>query len=545
MKEILYGKAVREKFQMGIQKLADAVCTTLGPRGSNVCIGKSWGSPQVVHDGVTVAKEVMLEDPFENMGAQLVREAASKTNDVAGDGTTTATLLASEIIKEGIKSIDAGCNPMMFRQGIEKACDAVVSEIDRVSTKVSGKKEVLQVATLSAQSPVIGEVVAAAIEKVGKSGFIEIEESSGFGLEIAHTEGMSFDKGYVSPYFVTDAGRMEAVLDDVYVLLTSYRFYSITDLLHLQPVVETVMKEGKGLVIVAEDFSDEVISMLLLNKHQRGFQVVAVRAPGFAERKRELMEDASSVVGGNIISNETGRKLDSVVIEDLGVVDRVVVTGEETKFLKNTPDKARLASRIEDLKAKLSLAKGDYEKEALKERLGKLTGGVAIIKVGGLSEVEIIEKKLRVEDAVHATRAAVAEGIVPGGGVTLLRATQVIDALKLSDEERSGAEILKKALRKPIEKLLLNAGLDAGGLLLEAKATPTLSIDNVIDTIEVATGSNMGFNVLTMQHEDLIVSGIIDPAKVVKSALRNAVSVASVVLTTNCAIVEKEEKKDD
>ena len=531
VKQIIYGDEARKKLKAGVDKLAKAVVTTLGPKGRNVGLDKSWGSPQVVHDGVTVAKEIELEDKFENMGAQLVREAASQTNDKAGDGTTTATLLAQAIVEEGLRNISAGANPMILRNGLEKATTAVVLEIAKLSKKISTKEEKAQIATISAQSSEIGNMIAEAMEKVGDNGVITVEESKGFEMELEYKEGMQFDKGYASPYFVTNPDRMESEIQNPYILVTDSKISNIQDLL---PMLENLVKVSKNLVIVADDIEGEALATLVVNKLRGTFNALAVKAPGFGDRRKAMLEDLAVLTGANVISEETGRKLDSVKVEDLGRAERVVATKDDTVIVGGKGTKKGLEDRIAQIHKQIDQSDSDYDKEKLIERLAKLTGGVAVVQVGAATETELKEKKLRVEDAVNATKAAVEEGVVPGGGVAFLRARAVLEKIKLQGEEATGAEILYKALEKPIRMIVENAGEDSGRVM-----------GNIERKTQEEKNPNIGLNVLTMEYVDLVKDGIIDPAKVARSALQNAVSVAIMILTTESLVADAPKKEDE
>ncbi len=531
-KQIIYGDEARKKLKNGVDKLAKAVTTTLGPKGRNVGIDKSWGSPQVIHDGVSIAKEIELEDKFENMGAQLVKEAASKTNDVAGDGTTTSTMLAQAIVETGMKVISTGVNPMSLRKGLEIATEAAVKEIKTLSKAVSTKAEKSQVATNSAQNEEIGNLIAEAIEKVGNNGVITVEESRGMELELSYKEGMQFDKGYVSPYFITNPERMEAELDSPFILLTDSKISSIQDLL---PLLEQLMKVSKNLVIIADEIDGDALTTLVVNKLRGTFSPVAVKAPGFGDRRKEMLEDIAALTGATVISNETGKKLESATIEDLGKADKIVVNKDETIIIGGHGDKTKVEERVSLIKKQFETTDSQYDKEKLNERVAKLSGGVAVISVGASTETELKEKKLRVEDAVNATKAAVEEGIVAGGGVTLLRVRKAIEKLNLEGEEKVGAKILTDALEKPLRVIVENAGEDSGRI-----------ISNVERIQEEKKNPNIGFNVMKNEYVDMIEEGIIDPAKVTRSALQNAVSVATMILTTECLITEtpKNEKEN-
>lgn len=531
-KQIIYGEDARKKLKAGVDKLAKAVVTTLGPKGRNVGIDKSWGVPQVIHDGVSIAKEIELEDKFENMGAQLVKEAASKTNDVAGDGTTTSTMLAQAIIESGMKVISTGFNPMTLRRGLEKANEASVKEIQKLAKKVSTKEEKAQVAINSAQNVEIGNLIAEAMEKVGNDGVITVEESRGMELELNYKEGMQFDKGYISPYFITNPERMEANLENPYILITESKISSIQEIL---PLLEQLMKVSKNLIIIAEDIDGDALTTLVVNKLRGTFNPVAIKAPGFGDRRKEMLEDIAALTGATVISSETGNKLENASMEHLGRADKVVVSKEETVIIGGHGDKKEVKNRILQIKKQLETSDSAYDKEKLTERVAKLSGGVAVISVGANTEAELKEKKLRVEDAVNATKAAVEEGIVAGGGVTLLRIRKAIDNLKLEGDEKVGAQILRDALEKPLRVIVENAGEDSGKIL-----------SNVERIQEEKKNHNIGFNVMTMEYSDMIEEGILDPAKVTRSALQNAVSVATMILTTECLITDtpKSEKEN-
>lgn len=530
-KQIIYGEDARKKLKTGVDKLAKAVVTTLGPKGRNVGIDKSWGTPQVIHDGVSIAKEIELEDKFENMGAQLVKEAASKTNDVAGDGTTTSTMLAQAIIESGMKVISTGFNPMTLRRGLEKASEASVAEIKKLSKKVSTKEEKAQVAINSAQNKEIGNLIAEAMEKVGNDGVITVEESRGMDLELNYKEGMQFDKGYISPYFITSPEKMEASLENPYILITDSKISSIQEML---PLLEQLMKVSKNLVIIADDVDGDALTTLVVNKLRGTFNPVAIKAPGFGDRRKEMLEDIATLTGATVISTETGKKLSEAELENLGRADKIVVSKDETIIVGGHGDKKEVTKRIGLIKKQLETSDSIYDKEKLVERIAKLSGGVAVISVGANTEAELKEKKLRVEDAVNATKAAVEEGIVAGGGVTLLKIRKAIDNLKLDGDEKVGASILRDALEKPLRVIVENAGEDSGRIL-----------SNIERIQDEKKNNNIGFNVMTMEYSDMIEEGILDPAKVTRSALQNAVSVATMILTTECLItdVPKNEKE--
>ncbi|MFA6981525.1 MAG: chaperonin GroEL [Patescibacteria group bacterium] len=530
-KNIIYKEDARMKLKAGVDKLANAVVTTLGPKGRNVALEKSWGSPQVVHDGATVAKEIELEDKFENMGAQMVKEAASETDDEAGDGTTTATLLAQTIVEEGLRNVSAGANPMILTKGLEKASSAVVDEIAKLSKKISTKEEKSQVATISAQDVEIGNIVAEAMEQVGNDGVITTDESKGFELELEYKEGMRFDKGYASPYFVTNPETMESEVADPYILVSEAKITNIQEML---PMLENLVKVSKNLVIISEDVEGEALATLVVNKIRGTFNALAVKAPGFGDRRKEMLEDIAVLTGATVISEDTGRKLDSVRVEDLGRADKIIATKDDTMIVGGKGKKQIIEQRVEQIRAQLEKSTSDYDKEKLMERVAKLTGGVAVINVGAASETELKEKKLRVEDAVNATKAAVEEGIVAGGGIALLRAREAIKKLKLTGEEETGAKILYTALEGPARKIVENAGEDSGRILGEIERRAIES-----------KNPNIGFDVMAMEYTDMIERGIMDPAKVARTALQNAVSVASMILTTECLVADKPSEEHD
>lgn len=529
-KQLLYGEEARKKLKAGADALARAVVTTLGPKGRNVALDKKWGAPNVVHDGVTVAKEIELEDPFENMGAQLVREAASKTNDVAGDGTTTATLLAQSIIDEGLKNIAAGANPMAVKRGIERGVALVVREIKKMARPVAGREEKVQVATISAADAQIGETIAEALQRVGDQGVVTVEEGKGLKLEVEYKEGMMIDKGYASPYFMTNPDRQEAVIENPHLLITDQKVSSLNDIL---PMLEKFIKFSKNLVIIADDVEGEALATLVVNKLRGTFNALAIKAPGFGDRRKEMLQDIAILTGGQVISEEIGRKLDSVTVEDLGRADRVVAGKEESIIIGGKGTRQAIGDRITIIKKQIEESDSDFDKEKLQERLAKLAGGVAVVSVGAATEVEMKEKKHRVEDAVEATKAAIEEGIVPGGGIALLRARQVlakeIEEKRIVPEaldEVVGLKILHKALEMPLRRIAENAGADAGWVLKE---------------VEGGEGDS-GFDAEKMEFTHLVKRGIIDPAKVTRSALQNAASVGMMVLTTECLVTDLPEK---
>jgi chaperonin GroEL len=524
-KLIAFSQDAREKVLRGINVLADAVTVTLGPRGRNVVLEKSWGAPTVTKDGVTVAKEIELEDRFENMGAQMVKEVASKTSDVAGDGTTTATVLARAIFTEGLKMVSAGHDPMTLKRGIDKAVSALTTELKALSKPTKEQKEIAQVGTISANNDTtIGEIIAEAMSKVGKEGVITVEEAKALETQLEVVEGMQFDRGYLSPYFVTDPERMECVHEDVYVLIHEKKISGMKDLL---PLLEQAARATKPLLIIAEDLEGEALATLVVNKIRGTLQTVAVKAPGFGDRRKAMLEDIAILTGGKLIAEELGMKLENVTLQDLGRCKRIVVDKDNTTLVDGAGKKADIQGRIKQIRAQIEETTSDYDREKLQERLAKLVGGVAIVRVGAATEVEMKEKKARVEDALHATRAAVEEGIVPGGGVALIRASAVLDKLELGDEERFGVKIVKRAIEEPLRWIADNAGHEG-------------SI--VLDKVKHGKGA-FGFNAFTEQYEDLLKAGIIDPTKVVRTALLNAASIAGLMLTTEAMVAEKPQEK--
>ncbi len=525
-KQIAFGDDARQKMLLGVNKLAKAVVTTLGPRGGNVALDKKWGSPVVVHDGVSVAKEIELEDPYENMGAQLVKEAASKTNDAAGDGTTTATLLAQQIVQAGMKHIAAGTNPMLMKRGIDRAVAAVVQELYD-SRKDIKENEWEKVATISAQNEEIGTKIAEALKLVGKDGVVEVEEGRTMNIEIDHKEGMEFDKGYASPYFVTDSDNMEAVVEDPYILITDQKISSIQDLL---PFLEKLVKVSKNLVIIADDIDGEALATLVVNKMRGTFNVLAVKAPGFGDRRKAMLQDIAVLTGGTYISEETGRKLESVDLDDCGRADSVRASKDTTRIVGGGGSKKDIEARVSQIKKEIEQSDSDFDIEKLEERLAKLAGGVAVINVGAATEVELKELQERVKDAVGATKAAIEEGVVAGGGVALLRASRVLDKLKASDlAEEVGIKIVKSALEQPARWLAKNSGEDDGW---------------VVKQIQAHKSNSYGFNARTLEFGDMLEFGILDPVKVTRSALQNSASVASMILTTEALVTEVPEKED-
>ncbi|HET6337018.1 MAG TPA: chaperonin GroEL [Polyangiales bacterium] len=525
-KEIIYDTLARDKILAGVNALANAVKVTLGPRGRNVVIEKSFGAPTVTKDGVTVAKEIELEDKFENMGAQMVREVASKTSDVAGDGTTTATVLAQAIYREGSKMVAAGHNPMEIKRGIDAAVKAIVERLQKLSKATKDPKEIAQVGTISANGDTqIGNIIAEAMQKVGKEGVITVEEAKSLETVLDVVEGMQFDRGYLSPYFVTDQERMEVVLNDAYLLISEKKISSMKDLL---PVLEAIAKQGKPLLIIAEDIEGEALATLVVNKLRGTLNTAAVKAPGFGDRRKEMLKDISILTGGQVVSEDLGIKLENVTLSDLGQAKRVTIDKDNTTIVDGAGKKTEIKGRIETIRRQIEETTSDYDREKLQERLAKLVGGVAVIKVGAATEVEMKEKKARVEDALNATRAAVEEGIVPGGGTALLRCQSAIEKLNVSEEQQAGVSIIRRALEEPIRQIANNAGLEG-------------SI--VVEKVRTGKGATFGYNAATDQYTDLIEDGIIDPTKVVRTALQNAASVASLMLTTEAIIVERKEDK--
>jgi chaperonin GroEL len=529
-KLIAYDEEARSHLKAGIDALANAVGGTLGPKGRNVALDKKYGSPTVTHDGVTVAREIELEDPFENMGAQLLKEAATKTEDVAGDGTTTATILAQAIINGGLKNVASGANPMQMKLGIDAAERALSDAIRNVAKPVKGHDEIAQVASISAADREIGDLIAEVFDKTGKDGVITVEESKTMTFEIEYVEGMQFDRGYVSAYFVTDTNRMEAALDDPYILITDKKISAIADML---PTLEKVLQTGKKeILIVAEDVDGEALATLVVNKLRGIVNVLAVKAPGFGDRRKEMLRDLAILTGGQVISEEVGRKLDSVELTDLGRARRVVTNKDTTTVIEGKGKPAEIEGRMKQIKAQIEDTTSDYDKEKLQERLAKLAGGVAIIKVGAGTEVELKEKKHRVEDALSATRSALEEGIVPGGGVALLNAQASLDKLKFEGDANTGVKIVRHALEEPMRRLAENAGMDG-----------QVVIENVRRAQADKKNKNLGFNVMTGEYTDMLAAGILDPAKVTRSAVENAASIAAMVLTTEAMITDKPEPK--
>jgi chaperonin GroEL len=524
-KMIEFDEDARRRLESGVNKLAEAVKVTLGPRGRNVVIEKKFGAPTITNDGVTIAREVELEDPYENMGAQLVKEVATKTNDVAGDGTTTATILAQAIVREGLRNVAAGANPMDLKRGIEKAVEHASDEILKLAKDVEGRGEISNVATISANNdPSIGGVIAEAIDKVGKDGVVTVEESNTFGIELDFVEGMQFDKGYISPYSVTDPERMEAVLDEPYILLANQKIAAVHDLL---PVLEKVMQTGRPLLVIAEDVEGEALATLVVNKIRGTFTSVAVKAPGFGERRKAMLQDIAILTGGQVISEEVGLKLDNVDMSLLGRARKVTVTKDDTTIVEGAGSGDDVAGRVNQIKAEIENTDSDWDREKLQERLAKLSGGVAVVKVGAATEVELKEKKHRIEDALSATRAAIEEGIVPGGGVALLRVQPTLAKIKLKGDQATGASIVAAALSAPARQIATNAGLE-GAVIVE----------KILDQED----PKVGYNAASGEFVDLVKAGVIDPAKVTRSALQNAASIAALLLTTEALVADKPEE---
>ena len=525
-KELLFNTDARSKLKRGVDQLAEAVKVTLGPKGRNVVIDKKFGSPTVTKDGVTVAKEIELSDPIENMGAQMVKEVATKTSDLAGDGTTTATVLAQAIFREGLKNVTAGANPMELKRGIDRAVEAVVEQLRSISVPSAGKKEIAQVGTISANNDKeIGNLIAEAMEKVGKDGVITVEEAKGLETTLETVEGMQFDRGYLSPYFVTDPEKMEAVLEDPYILIHDKKISAMKELL---PLLEKTAQSGKPLLIIAEDVEGEALATLVVNKLRGTLKVCAVKAPGFGDRRKEMLRDIAVLTGGQVISEELGFKLENATLADMGRAKRVVVDKDNTTIVDGRGKPDDIKGRIAEIRGAIDKSTSDYDREKLQERLAKLSGGVAVINVGAATETELKEKKARVEDALHATRAAVEEGIVPGGGVALIRAQIALDKVKGTDDEKIGVDIVRRALEEPIRMIAQNAG--AEGSIVVAR-------------VRESKDKNFGYNAASDTYEDLVKAGVIDPTKVTRTALQNAASIAGLLLTTECVVVEKKEEK--
>ena len=522
-KEIVFNEEARRALGRGVDQLANAVKVTLGPKGRNVVLDKKFGSPTITNDGVTIARDIELPDPFENMGAQLVKEVATKTNDVAGDGTTTATVLAQAMIQEGMRNVAAGANPMILKKGIETAVKTLVEEIKKRSIKVSGKAEIAQVASVSAADEEIGGLIAEAMEKVGNDGVITVEESKGLQTALNVVEGMQFDRGYISPYMVTDPDRMEAVMDNPYILITDRKISAIADML---PTLEKVVKVGKELLIIAEDVEGEALATLVVNRLRGTFKAVAVKAPGFGDRRKAMLEDIAILTGGTVITEDMGRKLDSVELTDLGTARQIRITKDETTIIDGVGDKDVIAKRVSQIRAQVEETTSEFDREKLQERLAKLSGGVAVIEVGAATEVEMKDKKLRIEDALNATRAAVEEGIVAGGGTTFIDIIPALDTLEATGDVQTGINLVKRAVEEPVRQIAYNAGLEGSVVVEKVKNTD----------------AGIGFNALTEEYIDMVKAGIVDPAKVTRSALQNAASIASLVLTTETIVADKVEE---
>jgi chaperonin GroEL len=529
-KQLVFGEEARRKLRNGIDVVANAVATTLGPKGRNVALDRKFGSPTITHDGVTVAKEIELADPFENMGAQLLKEAATKTNDIAGDGTTTSTVLAHAMVTEGLKTLAAGANPMLLKRGIEAASKMVADEIRSQAIEIREKNEIANVATISAQDRSIGELIADVMDKVGKDGVITVEESKGLEFEQEYVEGMQFDRGYISPYFVTDAEHMEAVISEPYILIHDKKISAAADIV---PVLEKMVQVGKrDLVIISEDIDGEALATLVLNKIRGMINVLAVKAPGFGDRRKAMLQDIATLTGAQVISEETGRKLETTTVADLGRAEKVVADKDNTTIVGGKGDEAGIKGRIDQIKVEIDKTTSDYDREKLQERLAKLAGGVAIIRVGAATETELKEKKHRVEDALSATRAAVEEGIVPGGGVALINAVHVLDDLKMQyDDEQTGVNIVRKSLEVPMRRITENAGKEG-----------SVIIENVRKAQKDGNNMQIGYDVLTSEYCDMVKSGVIDPAKVTRGALENAASIAAMILTTEALITDVPEE---
>jgi chaperonin GroEL len=523
-KLIAFNEEARRGLERGMNTLADAVKVTLGPKGRNVVLEKKWGAPTITNDGVSIAKEIELEDPYEKIGAELVKEVAKKTDDVAGDGTTTATVLAQALVREGLRNVAAGANPMGLKKGIEKAVDAISAQLLDNAKEIETKEEIAATASISAADTTVGELIAEAMDKVGKEGVITVEESNTFGLDLELTEGMRFDKGYISAYFVTDPERMEAVLEDAYILIANQKISSVKDVL---PLLEKVIQSGKPLVIIAEDTDGEALSTLVVNKIKGTFKSVAVKAPGFGDRRKAMLQDIAILTGGQVISEEVGLKLDTADLSLLGQARKIVITKDETTIVEGAGDQAQIEGRVNQIRAEIEKSDSDYDREKLQERLAKLAGGVAVIKVGAATEVELKERKHRIEDAVRNAKAAVEEGILPGGGVALVQAgAAVFEKLELEGDEATGAAIVKAAISAPLKQIAVNAGLEGGVVAEKVASLPT----------------GQGLNAATGEYVDLLANGIIDPAKVTRSALQNAASIAALFLTTEAVIADKPEK---
>ncbi|MFA5387825.1 MAG: chaperonin GroEL [Candidatus Paceibacterota bacterium] len=526
-KQILYSEESRKKLKTGVDKLADAVVVTLGPKGRNVIIGENYGSPTITNDGVSIAKEIELEDKVENLGAQVVKQASEKTNDLAGDGTTTATLLAQSLIREGFKNVTAGANPLALKRGMEKACDSVVNELKKIAKPVATEEEMAQVATISAEDKSLGSLIAQVIKEVGKDGVVTVEESKKSGIDKEIVKGLQFDQGYISPYMVTNLERMEAVLEDPYVLVTDKKISNIQEIV---PLLEKALKTGKkDILIIADEVEGDALATLIVNRIRGMFNAVAVKAPGFGDRKKEMMQDIAVVTGGQVISQDLGFKLENAELSSLGQARRIVVTKDKTTIVEGKGKKAEIEARVSQIKKQIEMEDSDFDREKLQERLAKLSGGVAVIKVGAATEIEQKAKQHKTEDALAATRAAIEEGIVPGGGVALLRCQKILEDSKLKGDEKVGINIVRRALEDPIRKIADNAGKDGAVVAADVKKLP----------------NNEGYNAAEDIFEDLLKAGVVDPAKVVRSTLQNAVSAASMLLTTECVVAEIPEKKNN
>jgi chaperonin GroEL len=525
VKQLKFSEDARRALEAGVNKLADAVALTLGPKGHNVVLDKKWGAPTITNDGVTIAKEVELEDPWENMGAQLAKEVATKTNDVAGDGTTTATVLARAMVHLGMRNVAAGANPIALKRGIERAVASAVEAIKNQSKEIESREEIANIAAISAADPAIGDVLAEALDKVGKDGVVTVEESNTFGMELEFVEGMQFDKGYISPYFITDQDSMESVLEDPYIAVVNKKIGSVQEML---PLLEKVLQSGKPLLLIAEDVEGEALATLVVNKIRGTFQAVAVKAPGFGDRRKAMLQDISVLTGATVISEEVGIKLENATLDMLGRARKVVVTKDDTTIVEGGGSEQEVKGRIAQIKAEIEKTDSDWDREKLQERLAKLAGGVAVVKVGAATEVELKEKKHRIEDALSATRAAIEEGIVPGGGVALIRAEETLDKLDLTGDEATGAKIVRDSLAAPARLIADNAGME-GSVVVERIRSE---------------GDHRGFDAATGEYVDMMKAGIIDPAKVTRSALQNAASIAALVLTTESAVVEKPEEEE-
>ncbi|MGA7670507.1 MAG: chaperonin GroEL [Nitrolancea sp.] len=523
-----FNEEARRSLKLGVDTLANAVKTTLGPKGRNVALDKKFGAPTVTHDGVTVAKEIELEDPFANMGAQLLKEAATKTNDVAGDGTTTATVLAQAVVHEGLRNVAAGANPMLLKQGIDLGSEKVVAKLKSMAKEIQGKEDIAQVASISAADPEIGNLIADVMEKVGKDGVITVEESRGLAFETEFTEGMQIDRGYISAYFVTNPDRMEAELDEPYILITDKKVSAVADIL---PVLEKVLQVTKNFMIIAEDVDGEALATLVVNKLRGTINVLAVKAPGFGDRRKEMLRDIATLTGGQVISEEVGRKLDSATVQDLGRARRIVSTKDETTMVEGYGQDAEIKGRIEQIKAQIEQTTSDFDREKLQERLAKLSGGVAVIKVGAATETELKEKKHRVEDALSATRAAVEEGIVPGGGVSLINAIDVLEDVEAEGDVKTGVNILRRALEEPLRGIAANAGLDG-----------SVVVDTIRRLQKEKNDPGIGYDVIRQDYGNMVEWGVTDPVKVTRSAVANATSIAGMILTTEALISDKPEE---